>query len=208
MKIFFLALVILAVVIGSFFFLTGIFSANGAPQEAAIAGMEQSNVSNPEIRSLEKDQILFTGTSIPTNNPEKKGTTIKLPNGKTLVIESLVEWYDKATDWRITGKSFWYSNSLTEEDGLQAKVWGKGEIFVDGEKPHDETRGKWELSWFGRIIPKEDPPYNEKSPFTIMVEAVGIGIEGEVKGLVAKWTYTFDSDLGYFYSKGFIQEKD
>ena len=168
--------------------------------------MEQSTLSKPEFK---KKQISFTGTSTPTNNPEEKGTTIKLPNGKTQVIDSVVEWYDKATDWRVTGKSFWYTNSVTEEDGLQAKIWGKGELIVDGEKPGDKTRGKWELSWFGKLIPKEEPPYNEKSPFTIVAEVAGTGKEGEVKDLVAKWTYTFDSDIGYFYnSKGFIQEKD
>lgn len=171
--------------------------------------MGESTLSNPEIKTLKKEQISFTGTSNPAGNPEEKGTTIKLPNGITQVIESIVEWYDKATDWRVSGKSFWYINSLTEEDGLKAKMWGKAEIIVDGEKPGDKSRGKWELSWFGRIIPKQEPPYNEKSPFTIIAEAVGTGKEGEVKDLVAKWTYTFDSDLGYFYNTiGFIQEKD
>jgi len=171
--------------------------------------MKQSTLSNLETKSLKKGQISFTGSSNPANKPEIKGTTIKLPNGKTQVINNIVEWYDKANDWRVTGKSFWYINSLTEEDGLKAKIWGKAEIIVDGENIDDKSRGKWELSWFGKIIPKEDPPYNEKSPFTILVEAVGTGIEGEVKGLVAKWTYTFDSDIGFYYNtEGIIQKKD
>lgn len=171
--------------------------------------MEQSTLSNLVTKSINNEQILFTGTSNPANKPEVKGTTVKLLNGKTQVIDNIVEWYDKATDWRITGKSFWYINSLTEEDGLKAKIWGKAEIIVDGKNINDKSRGKWELFWFGKIIPKENPPYNEKSSFTILVEAVGTGIKGEVKDLVAKWTYTFDSDVGFYYNtEGFIQKKN
>ena len=171
--------------------------------------MKQSTLSNQVTKSLKKEQTSFTGTSIPINYPGKKGTTIKLANGKTQVIDNIVEWYDKATDWRITGKSFWYINSLTEEDGLKANIWGRAEIIVDGENPNDKSRGRWELSWHGWISPKENPPYNEKSPFSIVAEAVGIGKEGEVKDLVAKWTYTFDSDVGFYYStEGFIQKKN
>jgi hypothetical protein len=172
-------------------------------------GCSENNPSAPELNqndqvttSLAKAKTPFTGTSNFVQ-PLDPGTTTLLPNGKTLVKGELVEWYDEANDLRVTGQSIWYINSLTEEDGLSAKIWGKAEINVGVENPGDESRGKWEISWHGWVTPTG----NETHPFTIVAEAVGTGKEGEVKGLVAKWTYTMDLENGFFYaSEGFIIE--
>ena len=37
----------------------------------------------------------------------------------------------------------------------------------------------------------------------IVCEAVGTGKEGEVKGMVAKWTYTMDLDFSNFFGTFF-----
>ena len=107
------------------------------------------------------------------------GTTKLLPNGKTNMLGFTSFWYDKADDWRVTGNSTWYANYFWEGEPFisNAKVWGKAELFVDGD------RGKWEISWHGYIT---------DNGLKASVEAVGTGKEGEVKGLVAKWTYTLD----------------
>ncbi len=171
----------------------------------------ENNSTAPELSqsdqvtsTLAKVKTAFTGTCIPILLGDP-GTKTVLPNGKTLVKGETAEWYDEADDWRVTGKTFWFINSLIEADGLNTKLWGKANIIVVGENPGDDPRGTWNLSWHGYLTPKGDPPYDKYSHFTIVVDAVGQGKEGEVKGLVAKWTYKFDSEVGYFYvTEGFI----
>lgn len=79
-------------------------------------------------------------------------------------------------------------NWLIEEDGITAKVWGKAEIFLD------DDRGKWEMSWKGYL--------NENG---LIAEAIGIGMEGEVKGLVGKWTYIMDFELFVYNFEGYYK---
>ena len=44
-----------------------------------------------------------------------------------------------------------------------------------------------------------------QDPVSLPVDATGIGKEGAVKGMVAKWTYTFNFG-GFFYeTEGYIQ---
>ena len=95
----------------------------------------------------------------------------------------------------VTGQSIWYTNWLMEEEPNTAKIWGKTELAVD------EDLGKWEISWHGwqTLTP---------SGFEIVCDAVGTGKKGEVKGLVAKWTYKMDTASGFSYStEGYIVEK-
>ena len=53
-----------------------------------------------------------------------------------------------------------------------------------------EYVGKWETTWEG-IMTQTGP---EGSTLRIMVHADGIGTEGEVLGLTAKWKYTMNWD--------------
>ena len=154
---------------------------------STLKSMKNGNVKTP-----------FTGTS----NPyfiEEDGTE----HGKKLVKGAYAEWYDVASDWRVTGDTFWYINSIVQADGT-TKLWGKAEIIVEGENPGDESRGKWEMTWHGYLTPNPDV----LNAFFIVANAVGQGKSGDVKGLVAHWTYTMDITNGFFYeSKGYILSK-
>ncbi len=140
----------------------------------------------------------FTGTSNFVVDIEP-GTTTELPDGRILIDGQSAEWYDEATDWRVTGKTIWHVNWLMEVEANTAQIWGTAELFVDGD------RGKWELSWQGYQTPTGDG-------FKVVVGAVGTGKEGEVKGLVATWTYTMNFDFNnpetsFFYAtEGIINE--
>ena len=87
------------------------------------------------------------------------------------------KWYDATDDWRVTGNTIW----VTAADGF----YGTAELIVDARNPHDENRGKWEMTWTGSITPTEEGILVEAS-------AEGTGVEGKVKGLKANWTYTMD----------------
>ncbi len=148
-----------------------------------------------------KVKTAFTGTSIPVINPIDPGTIKILPNGKTHVMGVVAEWYDQASDPRVTGTSIWYENIIWDAEPFASpgKVWGKAEIFVGGNA--EENDGRWEITWHGYFTLSEVPGH-----FTIDVDAVGTGKEGEVKGLTAKWKYIFDSQVGFFYStEGYIK---
>ena len=114
------------------------------------------------------------------------GKITELPNGKTKMQGFTSHWYDLADDWRVTGKTTWYANYYWEgvPFASNAKVFGKAELFVDDpEDPNAPPCGKWDITWHG---------YMTDGGLKASVDAVGTGKEGEVKGLVAKWTYTLD----------------
>ncbi len=151
--------------------------------------------------SMKADKISFTGTSIPDGFPVG-GDTTYLPNGKVLIKGVTADWYDHSDSCggMITGPSFWTVNSLTNPDG-SAKMWGKAEITVDGEG----CTGKWEISWHGYLT-----PYTDGSGIEIICDGNGKGKEGDVKGMVGKWTYTmnfvFSDPTTFFYaSEGYIK---
>ena len=130
----------------------------------------------------------FTGTSNFVA-PLEPGTERVLPNGKTLVLEQKAEWYDEASDARVTGQTIWVINKLLNKDGT-GRVWGSAVLNVD-------DGGKWDMIWWGTLTSEG-----------IVAKAVGSGVEGAVKGLTAKWTYTMDFAQGFFYtSKGIIIER-
>ena len=127
------------------------------------------------------------------------GDTTFLPTGQILIENQTSEWYDEATDWRVTGSTFWTINWLIEPDPpFTAEVYGTTELFVDGD------RGKWEMSWHGPMVPTAEG-------FLIEVHAVATGVEGEVMGLFAEWNYTMNfvfSNPNFMYiSEGYINSQ-
>ena len=89
-------------------------------------------------------------------------------------------WYDETDDWRVTGTTIW-----TQPD--PAVFSGTAELFVCAKNPFDENRGKWEMKWEGGLAPNA-----EGTGFDIVATATGVGVEGKVKGMKAKWTYTMN----------------
>ena len=147
---------------------------------------------------------LFTGTSIYKSNINP-GVVTLLDDGRTLITGQKAEWYDSTDVGLVTGKSIWTVNLLKEPDG-NAQLWGPAEILVD------EGRGKWELKWIAKIIPSDTSAFIEmQSPFKVECDAVGKGVEGEVMGMEAKWTYTMDFDGNpstfLYKSEGYIIKK-
>jgi hypothetical protein len=119
----------------------------------------------------------FTGECTKTSDPdfeEVPGVSHELPNGKMLLKGRTTVWHDSTSDARVTGNTYWYIDEKDEVDGT-FKYRGKAELFVDNDV------GLWQISWHGYL--------NENG---LIAEGVGQGKEGAVKGLVAKWTYTFD----------------
>lgn len=158
-------------------------------------GCSDNNVTAPESNQL------FAGTCIWIADIDAGITTV-LPDGRTLITEQTSEWYDSTNVGMTTGQSFWNVNWLIEEDG-NAQLWGTSELLADGGS------GKWELTWSGTRTPTSGGSFIEwESPFRIEVDGVGNGIEGDVNGLEAIWTYTMDFDGNFntlFYiSEGYI----
>jgi hypothetical protein len=140
----------------------------------------------------------FTGTSTWVEDIYL-GDTTYLPSGQILIENQTSEWYDDATDWRVTGSTFWTINWLIEPDPpFTAEVYGTTELFVDGD------RGKWEMSWQGPMVPTAEG-------FLIEVHAVATGVEGEVMGLFAEWNYTMNFDFSnpnfMYISEGYINSQ-
>jgi len=159
-------------------------------------GCSEDNCTAP----VESNQA-FAGTSIWVADIDP-GVTTTLDGGKTLITGQTSEWYDSTGVSMVTGKSFWDVNWLIEEDG-NAQLWGTSELLVD------DDRGKWKLTWSGQRTPTGGGTFVEwESPFRIEVEAVGTGIEGDVNGLEAKWTFTmdFNGDFStlFYKSEGYI----
>lgn len=135
----------------------------------------------------------FTGICSSLNE-EEAGMVKLLPNGKTLVKGFYTVWHDDADDledWRVTGTTKWYVNQKIEEDG-SFKYWGKAELIVDGE------RGTWDMTWHGYLT------FTPLGP-ELIAYAVGQGKSGEVKGMVAKWTYTMDFANDVYIIEGYYK---
>ena len=89
-------------------------------------------------------------------------------------------WYDETDDWRTTGTTIW-------DQPDTAVFAGTAELIVDPENTDGESRGKWEMTWEGSMTPSSDG-------MILVANAEGTGIEGEVNGLKASWTYTMTYD--------------
>jgi hypothetical protein len=186
---------LMLLVIGAAIFFFGCEKMDPVPPDFELANQENTSLKCTKVKTA------FTGTSTPVINPIDPGTTKILPNGKTQVMGCVAEWYDQASDPRVTGTSIWYENFIWDAEPFASpgKIWGKAEIFVGGNA--EENDGRWEITWHGYFTLSEVPGH-----FTVDVDAVGTGKEGEVKGLTAKWKYTFDSQVGFFYStEGYIK---
>lgn len=110
------------------------------------------------------------------------GIVTVLPNGKTLTKGKIAEWYESASDPRVTGQSIWYINSLVDPDGTM-KLWGKSDLNVEN------NGGQWKTMWWGKTVDGG-----------LKATVIGIGKKGAVKGLFAKWKYTMVFANGFFYT--------
>lgn len=134
---------------------------------------------------------IFTGVCTKTTDPdfeELPGVIKELPNGKMLKKGRTTVWHDATSDYRTTGNTYWYIDQKFEEDGT-FKYWGKADLVVDN------GGGVWAMSWHGYL--------NEDG---LIAEGVGQGKSGDVKGLVAKWTYTFDFINFQYDIVGYIKD--
>lgn len=160
-------------------------------------GCSGDYLTGPEVDQIEQEpeslaklmKTHFTGTCNFVKDIDP-GTTTVLPNGQTLIEGMKAEWYDEATDPRVTGRTIWTVNQLVNKDGT-SKMWGTAELIVD------DNGGKWEMKYKGEITAE-----GAEAP------AIGYGVEGDVKGLKAKWNYKLVFAEGFFYkTKGFILGK-
>ncbi len=85
-------------------------------------------------------------------------------------------WHDETGDWRTTGTTIW-----TQPD--PAAFEGTAVLILDAKDKNDSPAGKWEMTWSGGLTPTDDG-------VLIVAEAMGTGVEGYVKGMKAKWSYT------------------
>lgn len=100
-----------------------------------------------------------------------------------LTTAEVNQWYDETNNWRTTGYSFWVAPDPTV-------MAGTAELYVDDPRIDDRDAppiGKWEMTYEGSITPLEDG-----SGLFLTGVAVGIGVEGKVKGMEATWTYTMN----------------
>jgi len=158
-------------------------------------GLSQSDQVTNSLKSAKTPITEFSGISTPVAVPEP-GTKTVLPNGKTIITDMIAEWYDDADpdDENVTGQSIWYENWMIEADGSSAHVWGEADVNLD-------NGGTWKISWHGTITAYEGKTlYDQTNPFTAVAHAKGTGKTGDVKGMVADWTYTmdFNGDLETF----------
>ncbi len=164
---------------------------------------------NPESAAskVAKTETSFLGKCAPKANPdpnatpENEGEATTLPDGKTEVKGAVAWWYDEADDWRITGKSLWNGNYLWDGAPMAspAEVWGTAELFVDAKDPNNPPIGRWELSFLGNM------KQTLEGGFELIVEVVGSGKEGVVKGLSTKSIYTFDFTTFSYTIEGIIK---
>lgn len=147
----------------------------------------------------------FTGTCVPVANPHPPNipaTLTPLGDGRVLSTGEVAEWYDEASDPRVTGRSIWHVTRLIEADGLTQYCTCKTILIVKG--------GKWEFKTEGDLIPilEDGIPIGLEAEF----EADGVGTHGQVKGLTAHWTYSieyyFDDPTTFlYYTEGAIEGK-
>jgi len=139
--------------------------------------------SDQEISSLKAAKVhaKFTGICTPTTPPETGDNA----------------WYDDADDVRVTGVSVWVTDEMNMIDDITFKLRGTAVLTVD------DGLGKWEMSWHGtQTLTSPDG-----STFTIVAHAVGAGVEGDVKGLTARWKYSMDYDGTFETLKYYVKGK-
>lgn len=137
----------------------------------------------------------FMGVSSPDPGGQMDMTAKPLPNGK-LKAQFYTVWHDDPLNpehWMVKGQTTWEVKQIIEAgDDLNFKYWGKCELLLD------DNKGVWELSWHGYWITSEAGPQ-------LIAYAVGQGKSGEVKGMVGKWTYTFNFIEGVYDFEGYYK---
>jgi len=157
--------------------------------------VSETNQKSDEIISAKMERTSFTGTCSFVA-PIDAGETKDLPFFMGLLKGQTSEWYDfSATEPRVTGSSFWTVNSKAQKNG-NVTFWGKAELVVD------DDLGVWDLSYHGWLKFYDGPPFAE-----MVVDATGVGKEGDIKGLVAKWTYRWNPFEEYYDTVGYVQSK-
>ena len=87
-------------------------------------------------------------------------------------------WYDETDDWRTTGTTIW-------EQPNPHVFKGTATLYVGTENPHRENRGIWDIKWKGELV-------SGAGGAIIIATAKGKGVQGEVFGMKAEWTYTMN----------------
>lgn len=117
------------------------------------------------------------------------GTWTPLPNGMSLAQGGVFEYYDTASDPRVTGKVIFTVNGVFDNT-FSGKFAGTGELTTD-------IGGSWEMKIVGERIATEGS----------FAEVIGHG-KGKFKGLVAHWTYErLEPEPDDFTFEGFIIER-
>ena len=163
------------------------------PQTESVNDLETASLKAAKVK------VEFTGTCDPTGPNIDEGVTQLLPNGKTKQTGIIAKWYDTASDPLLSGYTLWYENITWDGEPFASngKMWGKTELFVDDPDNADRDAphiGLWEMTWHGYISVTPD------GNILAYCDVVGHGKEGVVKGLTAKWTYTLDMSMGFYYS--------
>jgi hypothetical protein len=158
-------------------------------------GCEKDNCTAPQATD-------FTGASTWVADIDE-GTVSMLSDNKILIIEMTAEWYEDATDAKVSGKSIWTVNWLVEPDWSSAKLWGTAVIYVGVASGgnNGSALGVWELTWEGQLTEGVfDPEIGFLSEGKISVTANGFGKSGEVNGKLGHWNYSLDVEKGFVYN--------
>jgi len=113
-------------------------------------------------------------------------------------------WYDQADDSRVTGTSEWFTESAIPIDDITVELKGTSKLYVGGDS--EKNDGIWEMSWHGtQTLTSQDG-----SSFNIVAHAVGVGTEGNVMGMTARWKYSMhfngNPETLVYFTKGKITE--
>jgi hypothetical protein len=145
------------------------------------------NQNDPAATSLAKRMVTpFSGVEKFVALLEQ-GTMTLLPNGRVLARGHAVEYYDEASDPRVTGKSEFTASGIFD-DTFSGPAWGTGVLIPD-------IGGRWDIKFVAKISSTEGN----------IVEAFGHG-KGAMKGLVAHWTYKSKPGETDYTIEGFIVE--
>lgn len=117
------------------------------------------------------------------------GTWTPLPNGLSLAKGGMFEYYDEASDPRVTGKLIFTINGVFDNT-FSGKFKGTGELTT-------KIGGSWDMKIVGERIAT-------KGSFA---KVVGHG-KGVLEGLIAHWKYTrLEPEKDDFTFEGFIVER-
>lgn len=135
-------------------------------------GCEKMDPVSPDLDQTDQEMAVLKGAMA--------GNTFEGICTNVLTNEEVNEWYDATDNWKTTGSSFWVQPD-------QSVFEGTCTLILDPRNSHEESAGKWAMTWEGSMTFLEDG-----SGAYITAKAEGVGVEGKVKGLEATWTYTMN----------------